>query len=304
MIALRIDVDFACDLFAGVPYMLDELSRRGMKASFFVAAGGRTGHRGGWLARLASPEYVRRYWSLGPWRILTRMAPATLRAGGDRLRHGAPVLRRILSEGHELGLHGFDHTWWADNAWSASDADLGSEIDRARQSLRSEALLECREWASPAWRTSDRIVSMLHARGVTYLTECWGREPFVTVTATGGEIPVPHLPITLPSLEALRITRGLSPTAAVMACLDRCSPDRWDVMCMHGYYEGLIERETFPLFLEECHARDYKIVTLRRMKELVVASGAPLPRCRLARGRLPGFTGEVSIQEGDSCYFS
>jgi peptidoglycan/xylan/chitin deacetylase (PgdA/CDA1 family) len=85
--------------------MLDQLSEHGMKATFFVAAGGRTGAR--FLFRSIRRGYWRRYQQLGLWRIITRMAVPAIRSFGNRLVQSKDVLSRIVADGHELGLHGY-----------------------------------------------------------------------------------------------------------------------------------------------------------------------------------------------------
>lgn len=299
-IGLRIDVDFACDLRSGVPYMLDFLRDFAMKATFFVAIGGHTGPRRPWLGRLLKADYWRRYRRLGLWRILTRMGPPSILAAGDRLRRSASILHRIVEEGHELGLHGYDHAWWADHVWTAERAELEAEIDRACDALRDATSLETRAWASPNWRTNEHVIEILHSHGAPYLSECWGRDPFVTVTGTCREVALPHLPITLPSLESLRMNYDISVTRAVEAALENRPRDRFDVMCMHGYYEGLLEREAFPLFLSQCRKQDLETITLARMARDIGEADVVLPRCRLKRDVLPGFVGDVSRQ-GEPC---
>jgi peptidoglycan/xylan/chitin deacetylase (PgdA/CDA1 family) len=293
-LALRIDVDFVSGLQLAVPFFLDQLRAAGMHATFFVVAGTNRPQRS--LRRLLSRAYRRRLRHLGVGRLIARV----VRLGSGRAfldsEDNHRTLRRIVDEGHELAVHGYDHAWWADHAWSAEDSALTDQIDRAFEAMRSAARRSVVAWGSPNWRTTSAALRHLHGREVPYLADCWGTEPFLTRDGAAGEIPVPHLPITLSSLETLILEQGRDDDDAVPRLFAGRPPDRFDMVCLHDYFEGLLRPELFRRFLETCAQRELETITLLEASRRLAATECSLPRHALTRAPLPGFVGDVSWQ--------
>jgi peptidoglycan/xylan/chitin deacetylase (PgdA/CDA1 family) len=293
-LALRIDVDFAVGLCRAVPAMLDALARCGMRATFFVVAG-RNDPRCS-LARLSRRGYLRRLCRLGLPALARTLAPALLR-GGEALL-GSPASRaavaRIAGEGHEVAVHGHDHAWWVAHAWSSPEARLCEEVERGYRAFEPLAAGRGLAWGSPGWRTTGGVLRHLAARGVPYFAECWGHGPFRTLDERERVRTIPHLPITLPSLESLILEQGWDDERAVRAVLAARRPGRVEVLCLHDYFEGLLRPRLFSALLEAIHARGLATTTLA-----TAARGldpARLPTHRLTRGPVPGFVGDASWQ--------
>jgi peptidoglycan/xylan/chitin deacetylase (PgdA/CDA1 family) len=294
-LALRIDVDFPGGLRLAVPFFLDRLAEAGMRATFFVVAGR---HRaGGGLKRLLDPSYLTRLRRLGPRAIATQVGPLSLLGGGRFLESGENrvSVRRIMDEGHELAVHGWDHGWWADHVWSAGPDQTAEEIDRAYAAMAEVTGRADHAWGSPSWRTTDDVLRALASRGVPYLAECWGREPFRTRLADGTVTRVPHLPVTLPSLESLMLEEGLDARRAVAALVDAWSPGRFAMACLHDYFEGLLHREAFRTLIGQLTESGIRTVTL--IETAIGLEAGSLPVHAVGRAPLPGFHGEVCWQE-------
>jgi undecaprenyl phosphate-alpha-L-ara4FN deformylase len=295
-LGLRIDVDFPIGLRRGVPFMLDLLARHGMKATFFIVAGRNGGMRA--LRRLIQPSYLRRYLRMGGWRLWVMSSVGG--AGQMRLRDHASLVRRILDEGHEVGVHGYDHAWWADCVWSAGTDRIESQMARGFEMLTAVTKRTDLAWASPNWRTSDAVLHALMRRNVPYFSECWGVCPFAVRLPDGRSSSIPNLPVTVPSLEVASMSQRLEGRQAVKAVLDRHEPDGYNVVACHDYYEGMLKPELFRSFLEGCAARALRVLSLRELAGLLRAEGYVLPVGRIGRRRLPGFVGQVSWQEEET----
>jgi len=250
------------------------------------------------LRRLRDADYRARLARLGVRGVLAGLRGSLL--GSGRMLDAparVAVLRRILDEGHELAVHGFDHAWWADHVWDTPADALCAEIERARGAVREAIGVDVRVWGSPSWRTTDDVLRHLAATGAPYLADCWGSGPFVTVASDGRTIDLPHLPVTLPSLEALALSDGLDADAAVERVLARHTAGRADVICMHDYFEGLLRPAWFDTFLAGCARRGLATVTLAGLADTLAKCEDRLPRRPLCRGPLAGFSGEVSWQD-------
>jgi len=295
-VALRIDVDFPVGLLRAVPFFLDRLRAAGMKATFFVVAGSND-PRSSWR-RMVRPQYARRLWRLGPRRIVRGLGLRALTSDAGFLgsEQAMRTVKRLLAEGHELAVHGFDHAWWAANVWSADARSIEAQIDRAYDLFEPIVGHRNLAWGSPNWRSGPVVLRRLQRIGVRYFSECWGRSPFLTVLDGDQVLRIPHLPITLPSLESLVLDGGLSPQRAVQRALAGRSPMGVDVVCFHDYFEGLMMPELLEEFLEQALRDGITTTTLDDAATAVGQSAATLDLCRLQRGRLPEFDGEVSWQ--------
>jgi hypothetical protein len=283
-LALRVDVDFAVGLKRGVPWILDRLAERGMQATFFVVTGRNSGRRA--LRRTIDPDYLIRLGRLGPLRIVRGFGASLLRDEpvlGSR--EATAAVERIVAEGHELAAHGHDHAWWADEVWRAEPERLLAEVDRALGVLAPAVDGESIAWGAPSWRTTDAVMRHLERRGVPYLAECWGREPFRTLDGAGDAIRVPHLPISVPSLETH------SPEA-----IEHSLGDAPALLCAHDYFEGLLRRELFVSLLDRLVARGIRTTSLRVLAAELAPRLDELPACRVVRAPVPGFHGFVSWQ--------
>ncbi|MDX1387922.1 MAG: polysaccharide deacetylase family protein [Acidobacteriota bacterium] len=294
--AVRIDVDFRAGLLRAVPFFLDALGASGMHATFFVVTG--SNRPASILRRLGRKGYLRRLRRLGVARTLFSLRPGPFSSGSMRLESAssARVLRRIVAEGHELAVHGYDHAWWADHVWDSDEPELAGEVERAFATMERVTGRSGFGWGSPNWRTTETVLRLLHARAVPYFSDCWGIAPFLTADEAGSVVPTIHLPITLPSLEGSMLERRIDGPAAIAAVFEPPAPRPFDVICFHDYYEGLARRELFTGFLNECRRRRLRTITLADAARRLQPELERLPVHRLARGPLPGFTGEVSWQ--------
>jgi len=295
-VGLRIDVDFPVGLRRGVPWLLDRLAERRMRATFFVVAGRNSARRV--LRHAVDRQYFERLLRLGPVRIARCLGISAWRDEGFLdTSEARRVVDRVLDEGHEVAAHGYDHAWWADEVWRADPTRLVAEIDLACDRLERTIGAAGLAWGSPSWRTSDVVLHHLERRGVPYLAECWGREPFRTLDDAGRAIRVPHLPVSLPSLEAQVLAGRRDARVAiggVLAAVDAAAAT--GVLCAHDYFEGLLRRDLFVGLLDGLAERGVETVPLRDTARDLAGAVDTLPACRIVRAPAAGFHGYVSWQ--------
>jgi peptidoglycan/xylan/chitin deacetylase (PgdA/CDA1 family) len=99
-----------------------------------------------------------------------RGAPATFNVLGARARHGAPLLRRAVAEGHELGVH-----CWRHRDLTARPVPAAAELLRARAAIRAAAGVVPRVFRPPFGTVSPALLRCARALGL--LTVTWDVDP-------------------------------------------------------------------------------------------------------------------------------
>lgn len=297
-IGLRCDCDFGIGVERGVPYLLDALKARNMRGTFYVTMGpdGFRQHSN----RLGSATYRKRIRRMNPMGMLKAFGPVYLarQAMGIRGTVGSShpdVLKRIVDEGHELGVHGFDHYWWAENISTADRDALKGDMDRALDALRTATGTSASAWASPNWRCSAASLSLLDEYKFPYGADTRGTEPFIPLVP-GYEGRLPQLPISMPCLHEISDYKDTTDAAAITDEFVTHVRPGYNVWCIHDYYEGVLRREMFERALDALIRKGCTLVPIRTIAAGLDAS--TLPARRVISARMPGGRGAVSCQEG------
>jgi len=99
-----------------------------------------------------------------------RRARATFNVLGARVRHGAPLVRRAVAEGHELGVHG-----WRHRDLSGRPLRAAAELARTVATIHAVGGVEPRVFRPPFGATSRRLAAVARAAGL--LTVTWDVDP-------------------------------------------------------------------------------------------------------------------------------
>jgi undecaprenyl phosphate-alpha-L-ara4FN deformylase len=172
--AIRIDVDSVRDVTL-LPELLDLLHTIDVKATLFVATGPN---------RLALNvfEYV-----ANPLNALSLFKSKPLRYGFDSFKgivRQAPVeatrpeiLRRAINEGHELGLHGYDHFAWVKTLPQRDEAEVQALITKGLKALQATAQAEIRGFASPGFTVTSSLRQAIDKVGFEYSSDIKANQP-------------------------------------------------------------------------------------------------------------------------------
>jgi undecaprenyl phosphate-alpha-L-ara4FN deformylase len=134
-IGLRIDVDTLRGTRIGAPALAKLLFQYGILASFFFSVGPDNMGRNLW--RLLKPAFLKKMMrsraaSLYGWDILLMgtFFPGPLI--GKRCHH---IIRKIADQGHEIGLHAWDHHTWQNRMLSMDENTVYAAIQKGYDEL-------------------------------------------------------------------------------------------------------------------------------------------------------------------------
>ena len=285
---LRVDVCTHRGLRDGVPGVLEILRRHRARATFFVTFG--PDASGLALLKMLRPSFA--------WKMIRSNAPSTY--GWATAFYGtllpAPLvgkgmpalLRRIRDEGHEVGLHGWDHRRWQDRLPRYPRERLRDEFRRMLESYREILGAAPRGFAAPAWLISHDLLDLECETGLVYASDTRGRAPFLPVL-NGRPYKVPQLPVTLPTLDEWLGRESVDRFVEEVLRLSAAQPD-YACFTAHAETEGLARRDVLEALLSRIG---------RPVAPLVETSFTELPRRSVVMGRVDGRPYDVCIEVGN-----
>jgi undecaprenyl phosphate-alpha-L-ara4FN deformylase len=202
--AIRIDVDSTRDV-ALLPELLDLLLSLDVKATFFVATG---------PDRLALNlfKYIRdprsslRFIKSKPLRYGSHSLNGLLRK--TQIESACPeVLLRLKKEGHEIGLHGYDHYMWIRNLRNMDETRIKELISKGLEALEAVTGADIRGFASPGFTVTNALLRAIESLGFDYSSDFKSNKPvspFYPQTETKSD-SVLQVPVSMDSIGELFI---------------------------------------------------------------------------------------------------
>jgi undecaprenyl phosphate-alpha-L-ara4FN deformylase len=291
-VGLRIDVDTFRGTKLGVPNLCTILADHSVKATFFFCVG--PDNMGRHLWRLLRPAFFVKMMrtkaaSLYGWDILFK---GTFWPGpliGQKL---APVIRAAASDGHEVGLHAWDHHQWQAHLDTMTDEQIYRAIKKGADQL-AEILGQhpvCS--AVPAWKCNDAVLAAKSKFDFTYNSDCRGQSIFYPVV-DGRALAQPQIPVTLPTYDEAIGKNGISDSNYNDYLFSLLNPSSLNVLTIHAEVEGIAEVDLFEDFLKKAKAKGVSFVPLG---ELLVDLSPP-GRAAVVAKEIPGREGWLAYQE-------
>jgi len=291
---LRIDADTFRGTQEGVPNLLKVLAEYRVRASFFFSVGPDNMGRNIW--RLFRPEFLRKMWrtkatKLYGWDILLK---GTFWRGPIIGKALCKVFKATVHEGHELGLHAWDHYRWQTHIESMR----GEEI--RRQLVQGiEVIQECTGTspvcsAAPAWRITEQALLEKAKFPFRYNSDCRGTSIFYPVVE-GKTLSQPQIPTTLPTFDEMLGREGVDQENYNEYLSALMKPESLNVLTIHAEVEGISCLALFQGFLQQLQRQEGHVVPLG---ELLPPAGQ-IAGAAIGRQRVEGREGWVSVQQGD-----
>jgi len=293
-IGLRIDVDTLRGTRLGVPGLLHLLKRHGIKATFFFSVG--PDNMGRHILRLLHPPFLfkmirSRAANLYGWNIFLR---GTLWPGPVIGRSCSHIIRRTVEDGHEIGLHAWDHHRWQTQVGSMSDIALLRELKKGKEELEAIAGIPIRCSAVPGWRCTDQVLQVKKNLGFQYNSDCRGHSIFYPkIKSSGKKLHQPQIPVTLPTYDELIGRKGINEKTYNDHLLSLITPDKLNILTIHAEAEGISCLQMFQDFLHKAQERN---ITIKPLAEMLASNTGKLCSSIL-RGEKEGREGWISCQD-------
>ena len=261
-IALRIDVDTFRGTRDGIPRLLALLNGRKIRATWYVTLG--PDNMGRHALRMLRPAFALKMLrsgapSLYGWEIIFR---GTMWPGPVISARLAETVRMPHTDGHEMGVHAWDHHRWQMGIDSLTDSQLDVELDRATDALGSIIGCEPTTAAAPGWRCNERVLALKSSQRFAYRSDCRGAAtPFLPIV-NGTALQQPQIPVDLPTYDE-GVGRGRRADSEWNdALLARIADDCPHVLTIHAESEGGSKCALFAAFLDRAIALGHRFEPL------------------------------------------
>ncbi len=166
---LRIDLESDKGIKA-VPRLLDLLKKHHVKASFYIPMGGESNildllrYRG--RLKSAGERKIKVFSLLDKIRII--LFPR------DFVKSNKKILKRVLKEGHELGLHGWKHREWTRGL---EKLNIRKRILMAKEKYIKIFGKNPISFACPGFNINNKVIAMLEKYEIKYISDFQGEKP-------------------------------------------------------------------------------------------------------------------------------
>lgn len=292
VLALKIDVDTLKGYLDGVPAMLSLLKKFGIRASFFFSFG--PDNSGKAIRRIFRKGFIKKMFRTnapGTYGLKTMMygtlLPAPLIVPRD-----PDIFRQTADDGHECGIHAWDHVAWQDTLDSMTETAMKENFARAFDMFTSISGRQPRCCAAPAWKVTAASLAMQDDYGFDHCSDSRGSFPFIP-RMDGRVFKTPQIPSTLPTMDEIYGAPGIDEETINGHYLELIHPGL-NVHTIHAEMEGRSKINLLEDLIIRCLDAG---ITFRTLGESIPGKEAGgLPVCDIQNIEIPGRAGAVAVQ--------
>lgn len=169
--AIRIDLESQKGIKEGLPKLLKLFREENVKASFYLVMGGESNifevlKNSGEL-KTAGERRIK-LWSL---KEKLRMVLFPI----DFTKKNKNLIKKILTEDHELGLHGWKHREWTRNL---KKINLTKRLHQMISRYKRFFGVYPKSWTSPGFNINEKVLFELEKRGITHVSDFGEKKTF------------------------------------------------------------------------------------------------------------------------------
>ena len=295
-VALKVDVDTDRGTREGVPAMLADCREFGVPACYLYSLGpDQTGRA---ITRVFRPGFFQKVSRTSVVQIygVRTLLNGTLLPAPHIGQRNAEVMRRAQQDGHEVGIHCYNHYRWQDYVGRMTLDEIRAEFDAARAEFRRIFGTVALTAGAPGWQSNALSRQVYDDSGLLYSSDTRGRSPFFP-SIDGCVYRTLEIPSTLPTFDELMGRPEYPSDEAIVAhYLSLLREDLPNVWTIHAELEGMGKRELFRTILRRMKDRGVQFVRMDSLASEYLAQRAQLPIMEQVQGSIDGRSGLLALQ--------
>jgi peptidoglycan/xylan/chitin deacetylase (PgdA/CDA1 family) len=295
VIGLKVDVDTFDGMRHGVPALLQLLKKYNIHASFFVPMG--KDHTG-WTAKriFTKKGFLKKAGRVGvvsTYGVKTLMYGLIL-PGPEIARRNSHILKAIVDNGHEAGIHGLDHVYWHDHIKGLDRGRTEEILGKAFATYQDILGRAPCSFAAPGWMINSHALRFFQEKGLVYTSDTRGISPFFPIMGEE-KFDILQIPTTLPTLDEIVGIAGIEASSLSRFYLDSLT-DGLNILTVHTELEGKRWAGVLETFIKRTLESGF---TFKRLLDIAIQckDTMTIPACEIVYGYVEGRAGEVSCQK-------
>ncbi len=257
-VCIRVDIDTVRDVQV-LPHVLDILREHDMIATFFITTGTDNTYR--------NYKNYRNPLKLIKKKAFIQHGPAQMIRGLFHKQNIEQVngATQVIEEGHELGLHGYDHYHWMNTLCGKSQSEIEEWITLGCKLFREAFGYTPTSFSSPGFTVDDNFLAALDTFDFEYSSDFRGNEAFYPNTKAHPYNTL-QLPVALKSIGEMEYegqsddeiyhtyVRGLEKAQSFM------------VIYMHPSFEPIMKKQLLNRILDHITANPrFENITMQQL---------------------------------------
>lgn len=283
ILGLKIDVDTYIGMKKGVPRLLNILKRFDIKGTFYLSMGPDSSGRAV-LQLIRNPAFLKKMLKTHAGHLygIRTALYGTLLSSPLIALSFPDIVDQIISAGHEVEFHAWDHRRWQDELHRHSNEWIHDWFQKGISAYRRLVRREPGSFGAPAWLIDDRVLEIVGRYSFHYLSCTRAKEPFIHETSGLMEIPSD-----LPCFEEIGIGQGVSKILQIV------KDEKIHVLPVHAEAEGGVWNQYFIELLEKLGSIDHQILPLFEIRKLLETEVLPVRKYRMEL--LPGRSAPCAV---------
>lgn len=291
VIALKVDVDTYAGTRDGVPRLLEILDSFGIKATFYFSMG--PDNSGKTIRRIFRKGFLAKQLRTGAPSAfgLKTLLYGTLLPAPMIAASFPDILRRTGQQGHETGVHCWDHVEWHDHLPVMLKETAAMELRRACSLFEEIFGRRPRTTAAPGWTVTSASLEIQDDMGLAFCSDARGNGPFFPVL-DGRRFATLQIPTTWPTMDEILGKNGITTENVNGHYLSLVRPGL-NVHTIHAEMEGKATVTPFIDLLERLRGLGARFITLT---EASAEFALNAPDHKIYMGEIHGRAGKVAVQ--------
>jgi len=255
----------------GVPRLLSILGQFGIKATFYLSMGPDASGRAV-LQLLKNPRFIKKMLRTNAGHLygMKTTLYGTLLPSPMIALSFPGLVEQIISGGHEVEFHAWDHRRWQDELNTKSYEWIEDWFEKGINAYRKLVKKDPSSFGAPAWLIDDRVLELTKRYSFRYLSCTRAKEPFIHEISGKLEIPSD-----LPCLEEIGVTQGVSKILQIL------EGGGMHILPIHAEVEGGIWDRYFIELYEKIRSMDFQILPLSKIRTLLESEALPVRKYRM-----------------------